>query len=397
MDVLSVCKKTKYIIMEALERRGNFLALTAIVFIVFLSQCNGVEGKNSTRMSYVCPPMFIRLGHSCYFFSENKATWQNALFSCKDRGGNLSVPARWEDRNLRNYLNRPGIEKASRWIGGIYDYVSKAWKWGGELREMHYQSFSKMKKMTPEELQFHCIAMTPELLYRWAARTCYEPRQFICQTKLKKVPKSKLKELRRRYQRMGKINEITAPSVSREVDDPRINDVTSNPVKNPKSYDLRPSPLRKLPKRRQHKLRNNMRPYDMRPNEVRKRSRPDAQRRLTRPFPGYQWNRRDPEGSYKQNADILLSGRTGLSPQQIKVHLSRLEHLRDRQLARQKRLRENDDWLVNDPPAIVHTHARTYTVDNKISALHPKTIVEEFDMLPPPPPAVIPRPVRNIW
>lgn len=69
--------------------------------------------------------------------------------------------------------------------------------------------------------------------------------------------------------------------------------------------------------------------------------------------------------------------------------------MRDRQLARRKRLREHDDWLVNEP-AIIHTHARTYTVDNNISALHPKTIVEEFDMMPPAP-VVVPRPTRGIW
>ncbi|KPJ01628.1 hypothetical protein RR46_08665 [Papilio xuthus] len=70
--------------MEALERRGKLLAIAAIVFIVFWSQCPGVDGhRNSTKMSYVCPPQFIRLGHSCYFFSDNKATWQNALFACK--------------------------------------------------------------------------------------------------------------------------------------------------------------------------------------------------------------------------------------------------------------------------------------------------------------------------
>ncbi|XP_045493019.1 uncharacterized protein LOC123692325 [Colias croceus] len=412
--------------MEALERRGKIIAVAVIMYIVFLSQCKGVEAhKNSTKMSYVCPPDFIRLGHSCYFFSENKATWQSALFSCKDRDSNLSVPARWEDRNLRNYLNRPAVEKASRWIGGIYDYSTRAWKWGGELRDMHYQSFSKMKKMTPDELKWHCIAMSPEIMYRWAARNCFEPRQYICQTKLKKVPKSKLKDLRRRYSRMGKINEITAPSVSREVDDPRINDVTSNPIQNPKSYDLRPSPLQRMPKEKRNQQRN-----DVRPNELRKRSRPNAQRRLTRPFPGYRWNRRDPEGSYQRNAELLRSGRTGLTPQQVSSHLTRLQHIRDRQLARRKRLRDND-WLVNEPhthtqtrthnthdrthtdilneqpahartydneqPAIVHTHARTYTVDNNISALHPKTIVEEFDMMPPPPPIVLPRPVRNIW
>lgn len=103
----------------------------------------------------------------------------------------------------------------------------------------------------------------------------------------------------------------------------------------------------------------------------------------------YQWNRRDPEGSYRYNANILRSGRTGLSPQQIKGHLARLQHLRDKQVARRKRLRNSNDWLENTAPALSQTHARTYTVDNNISALHPKTIVEEFDMPAPMPVAVV--------
>ncbi|XP_073951770.1 uncharacterized protein [Choristoneura fumiferana] len=377
--------------MEALERRGKVLAIAAILFIVFWSQCKGVEGhSNSTKMVYVCPPQFIRLGHSCYFLSENKATWQNALFACKDRDSNLTVPARWEDRNLRNYLTKPGIDHVSRWIGGIYDYGARAWKWGGELRAMRYQSFSKMKRMTPKELQFHCIAMMPDLLFRWSPRSCYEPHRYVCQTKLRKVPKSKTKDLHKRWMRMGKPNEITAPSVSREENDPRINDVTANPVLNPKSYDVRPSPLRLRPA-----ARGKPNPHAQRPNELRKRSWPRPARRLTRLFPGYQWNRRDPEGSFRLNANLLQSGRTGLSPQKVKGLLARLQHVRDRQIARNKRIRNRSEWLVNKPKTMVQTHARTYTVDNNISALHPKTIVEEFDMMPPPPPIAVVRPVRG--
>lgn len=113
----------------------------------------------------------------------------------------------------------------------------------------------------------------------------------------------------------------------------------------------------------------------------------------------YQWNRRNPEGSYQYNADLLKSGRTGLSPQQVKGHLSRLRHLRDKQLARRRMMKNRDDWLVNDQGSmanLVQTHARTYTVDNNISALHPKNIVEEFDMLLPPSlPVVLPRPARG--
>ncbi|RVE47238.1 hypothetical protein evm_008106 [Chilo suppressalis] len=375
--------------MEALERR--VLVAAAVVFVVFSSQYGVVSGhRNSTRMSYVCPPSFVRLGHSCYYFSDKKTTWQNALFSCKDRDSNLSVPARWEDRNLRTYLNKPGVAKASRWIGGIFDYNAKAWKWGGELRSMHYQSFSKMRKLSPEELQWHCIAMMPELKYRWSPASCYEPRQFICQTKLRKVPKSKVKDLRRRWQRMGILNEITAPSVSREVNDPKQNDVTLNPLLHPKSFDLRPNPMRLHPNIRQRTHR--------RPNELRKRSR-TAPRKLTKPFPGYQWNRRDPEASYQYNANLLKSGKTGLTPQQVKSNLARLKHLRNVQVERRKRLHERGDWLVNDePPRLAKTHARTYTIDNNISALHPKTIVEEFDMLlPPPPPAPMTRLTRGTY
>ncbi|KAJ0179688.1 hypothetical protein K1T71_004279 [Dendrolimus kikuchii] len=389
--------------MEAQERRGKSLAIGAIIFILFWSQCKLVEAqRNNSRMSYVCPSEFIRLGQRCYYFSEQAATWQGAFLACKDKDSNLTVPLRWEDRNLRNYLNKPEIKKSSRWIGGVYDYPAKAWKWGGELRSMHYQSFSKMKKMSPEDLQWHCIAMMPELLYRWAPRSCLDDRQYICQTKLHKVPKAKVKEMRRRWQRMGKLNEIAVPSVSREVNDPMmINDVTINPVLNPKSYDLRPNTLRGDHKRhgpRKNPIRNKSNNYDLTANELRKRSRLTAHRRLKRPFPGYHWNRRDPEGSYRRNAEILRSGRTGLSPQQIKGHLARLQHLRDRQIARQRRLRDHDDWLVNDPkPVLAQTHARTYTVDNNISALHPKAIVEEFDMFPQPspPPVAIQRPARR--
>ncbi|XP_026740046.1 uncharacterized protein LOC113502602 [Trichoplusia ni] len=381
--------------MEAMERRCR-LAAFAVVLVIFSSQCGSVEGqRNNTKMSYVCPPQFIRLGHSCYFFSENKATWQNALFACTDRGSNLTVPARWEDRNLRKYLNKPEVDKASRWIGGIYDYGAKSWRWGGDLRKMHYQSFSKMKKMSPEELKWHCIAMIPELLYRWAPRSCIEARHFICQTKLLKMPKAKVKTFNRRWQRQGEINEINVPAISREVNDPMmVNDVTANPVHNPKSYDLRPNQPRLGPKRhgpRPNSIRGT-RNYDLRPNELKKRQRPSIRRRLKRPFPGYTWNRRDPESSYLRNAALLRSGRTGLTPQQVNANLARLQHLRDKQLARRKRLRD-DDWLEHQPrPALARTRARTYTVDNNISALHPKTIVEEFNMDFPQQPIALPQP-----
>ncbi|KOB66649.1 Uncharacterized protein OBRU01_20789 [Operophtera brumata] len=208
--------------------------------------------------------------------------------------------------------------KESRWIGGIYDQSSPGWRWGGELRRMRYQSFSKMKEMTPEELRFHCIAMMPDL---------------------------------------------------HEDNDHMVNDVTSSPVLNPKSFDLQNN--RTPQKRGQNLNRSKPKNYNQKANELRKRPRP-MNSRLTRPFPG-------------RNENLLRSGRTGLTAQQIKAHLARLQRVRDKQIARRRRMRDRDDWLVNEPKqALAQTHARTYTINNNISALHPKTIVEEFDMLPQP-------------
>lgn len=95
-----------------------------------------------------------------------------------------------------------------------------------------------------------------------------------------------MKELRRRWQGMGKINEITAPSVSGEIGNSIPNDVTTNPV-GPKSYDLRPNQLRLGASHHPNAIRNPH-AYDLRPNELRKRARPrpTARRRLTPPFPG---------------------------------------------------------------------------------------------------------------
>lgn len=86
---------------------------------------------------------------------------------------------------------------------------------------------------------------------------------------------------------MGKINEITVPSVSGELTD-NNHPATNNPV-NPKSFDLRPQQLRRRPKdRHPNSINGNPKPYDLRSNELKKRNHapPMTKRRLTPPFPG---------------------------------------------------------------------------------------------------------------
>lgn len=70
-------------------------------------------------MFYVCPPEFIRLGMSCYYFSKEAASWQNAHFACQVNIDNfnfviaskLSSSSSWakihhvlQNKDLSNYL-----------------------------------------------------------------------------------------------------------------------------------------------------------------------------------------------------------------------------------------------------------------------------------------------------
>lgn len=55
---------------------------------------------------------FIRLGNSCYLFSSEIATWQEAHFRCRERESQLAVLAtQYEDTTVRTYLERSEFGK----------------------------------------------------------------------------------------------------------------------------------------------------------------------------------------------------------------------------------------------------------------------------------------------
>nr|WIM01416.1 C-type lectin domain containing 46kDa protein [Limnephilus flavicornis] len=395
---------------------------------------NGVaalnEHQQNRSMYYVCPPDFIRLGNSCYYFSPVKATWQDAHFACKDRESNLTSPQRWEDRKLREYLNTPEVEKQERWIGGVYDWEAKVWKWGGELRTMKYQSFSRMRHLPDQDLRWHCVAMIPDLQYRWAPMSCVEGKNYICQTRLRKVPKSERNKLRQRWNPNGtghKPNEISVP---RTVDYENYNRNEVNP-----SNDL--NPVAKLPEgRRKPDQRNNDVSPSSDSNAIpeyllnvgktayahRQGGKNSGTRKTIRkkPFRGFVSNKEDPEAAYIHNVNALRSGKSGLTAAQIDKHLRRLERLRkkeERNKLRKERLHDQQNRHRNaqsdgdlpdsalaskvnnirsrnlidgaaksrDPKkqknkkihyTFENVTQKTYVVDNQLSDLHPKTIVE---------------------
>ncbi|KAL0269698.1 UNVERIFIED_CONTAM: hypothetical protein PYX00_007338 [Menopon gallinae] len=113
-----------------------------------------------------CPPEFVRVSGSCYFFSTTPETWHDAHFECRDRNANLAVvQKKWQDKNLRFYLNHSRPERVDRWIGGIFNWKAMIWVWGPTGKPLRYKGFPK--KHDPADNQWKCIAMDRYLKYRY--------------------------------------------------------------------------------------------------------------------------------------------------------------------------------------------------------------------------------------
>lgn len=261
-----------------------------------------------------------------------------------------------------------------------------------------------------------------------------EGKNYICQTRLRKVLKSERNKLRERWNPNGtghKPNEISVP---RTVDYKNYN--RNNRV-NP-SKDLHP--IAKLPKgiRKPHQRNNDVSPSDS--NSIpeyllnvgktayahRKEGKNNGSQKAykKKPFRGVVLNQEDPEAVYIHNVNALRSEQNGLTQAQKDKHLRRLERrrkkderiklLNERLHDQQNRHRnaqtdgELPDSLLTpkvnnirsrnlidgaaksrDPKKtinkkkLLHTFKnvtqKTFVVNNQLSALHPKTIVEVHD------------------
>lgn len=61
---------------------------------------------HNRRMYAMCPPQFQRVGTDCYSLVQQRSSWLEAHFFCKDKNANLAEPTKFADRKLRIYLQR---------------------------------------------------------------------------------------------------------------------------------------------------------------------------------------------------------------------------------------------------------------------------------------------------
>ncbi|KAG5678502.1 hypothetical protein PVAND_008169 [Polypedilum vanderplanki] len=171
---------------------------------------NNPKLSRAKRMYALCPPEFQKIGNDCFYISDRKESWLDAHFECKDRNSKLAEPLKFADRRLRKYLQNKDIKHTEKWIGGMYNYQQKIWKWGYNGGEMKYQAFDSSIENT--NLQFHCTVMDPNVEYKWTARECIERHYFICQHRMSFVNE------KNRQKVYAKWNETYPNQVANEVE-----------------------------------------------------------------------------------------------------------------------------------------------------------------------------------
>ncbi|XP_063220393.1 regenerating islet-derived protein 4-like [Bacillus rossius redtenbacheri] len=155
--------------------------LTAI-----LLWCLASGTADGSRRRYNCPARFVRISNGCYLFSTTMETWQDAFFACRAAGADLAaMETGWEDSNIRSYLNRPELAHLERWIGGIYNWITRRWVWGSDGHHLLYQGFSRVSLTANHK--WHCIIMDPIKFYKWSTRLCTVKKHYICETFLMTV------------------------------------------------------------------------------------------------------------------------------------------------------------------------------------------------------------------
>ncbi|XP_050307442.1 uncharacterized protein LOC126744139 [Anthonomus grandis grandis] len=188
-----------------------FCCLTVGAFTATLER----QPVKRSKETHGCPKDFIRLGHRCYFFSKEKATWQAAFYQCLSMKSNLAIiKNKNQDKLIRKTLSRKTLDSTERWLGGRFDWHRKEWKWAVSSKPLSYKGFDESVNQDSENLQWFCIIADPKLEFRWNARSCLESKQFICQ---KRVQKPKKNKLPKNYRESNILNEIPVPDISNDI------------------------------------------------------------------------------------------------------------------------------------------------------------------------------------
>ncbi|XP_063591130.1 perlucin-like protein [Penaeus indicus] len=158
-----------------------------LILVLFVASGGICHGQDAYQPQYSCPPNFIRLGNSCYYFSTDMNSWHSAHFACRALNSQLAaLETRWEDQTLRNYMNKPHFAPLNRWVGGIYNWSRRRWTWGSSASDMSYSGF--LTPQFPRSSRWHCLFLSPVIHYRWNHDLCTQFMHYLCEAPLIRIP-----------------------------------------------------------------------------------------------------------------------------------------------------------------------------------------------------------------
>ncbi|CAG9771469.1 unnamed protein product [Ceutorhynchus assimilis] len=205
--------------------------------LLFLSIVTATSVERKAAKNYGCPSNFIRLSHRCYFFSKEKATWQDAFYQCHSMHSSLAIIRNSnQDKLIKKTLSKNTMEPLERWLGGRYDWQQKRWKWAASGKPLSYKGFDKSVNQEEEILQWNCIIIDPLLQLKWNFRSCLEQKHFICHKKIQSITNNKprKKQMKQKQYNTKYLNEIPIPDLPNDISENTIS-LESQQRKTPES------------------------------------------------------------------------------------------------------------------------------------------------------------------
>uniref|UniRef100_A0A3B3HJ38 C-type lectin domain-containing protein n=1 Tax=Oryzias latipes TaxID=8090 RepID=A0A3B3HJ38_ORYLA len=152
----------------------SVLLLAGLVILGLLCEYLTHNRPNVAIRKTGCPEKWIRFGSSCYFFSGESKTWDEAREFCRARGADLVV-INTEGENL--FVS--ALKKQDVWIGLTDTVLEGTWKWvDGSPLTLQFWGSDQPDDHNGEEDCGHIHDGFPGL---WNDIKCHSSMQWICE------------------------------------------------------------------------------------------------------------------------------------------------------------------------------------------------------------------------
>ncbi|XP_028256560.1 C-type lectin domain family 4 member F-like [Parambassis ranga] len=168
--------------------------LLAAALIVIYRLSSVIETLSDKQTPTACKPQqegWEQHGGRCYYFNNNKSSWEESRGFCKEKGGDLvKIDSREEQSFLDTRLSEIMMHAEDKfWIGLTDSQTEAAWTWvDGSLLNQSLMFWSKGQpdNWTGENREGEdCVRMGEDRKSRdlktWYDKSCDKPHRSVCE------------------------------------------------------------------------------------------------------------------------------------------------------------------------------------------------------------------------